>query len=214
MNALFNPGDSNDMRVPLLGRCSIIFTVVDENGNPFVIVEGANDVQLDVYRFATDTLPLFTLTSGAGITVLSENRLLIDFGVNGAQFSAFAMFTALLTVTNTVTSVVIFEKTYAILPVRTGITVTLDTTDMAALLSLAFLNTRTLTGSVGGVGYLDGIATLTQPVGCVVQFYIDQNQPPQTWRLKAGTDAAVADAVVRPVDYNAGTNAKVWVRIS
>lgn len=34
----------------------------------------------------------------------------------------------------------------------------------------------------------------------------------QVWLLKAGTDATEAGSVLRPTDYNASTNAKVWYR--
>jgi hypothetical protein len=62
--------------------------------------------------------------------------------------------------------------------------------------------------------HLAAVATalLTPPV---IRIWIQTvDNTTQTWILRAGTDAAEAGSIVRPTDYNAGTNAKVWYRSS
>ena len=81
-------------------------------------------------------------------------------------------------------------------------------------LSTTFKNTQILSGETGGSGYLDGIPTTVQPVGCMIEFYVDENTPPSTWVLRDSTAATVAGATCRPTDYNGSTNAKVWFKTS
>lgn len=76
-------------------------------------------------------------------------------------------------------------------------------------------NFYTITGLTGGGTNLDGVATANgaQPsYSCAVIAY---GSPPaaQMWRLTPGTDAAVANLVVRPADYDGSTNPQVWKRI-
>lgn len=64
-----------------------------------------------------------------------------------------------------------------------------------------------LTG--GGANNLDGVVTVgvAPPV---VRAVVRSNRV-EIWRLRAGTDAEnTSGGIVRPDDYNAGTNAKVW----
>lgn len=59
---------------------------------------------------------------------------------------------------------------------------------------------------------LAAVATtlLTPPV---IRIWIQTvDNTTQTWILRAGTDAAEAGSIVRPVDYDGSTNAKVWYR--
>lgn len=68
-----------------------------------------------------------------------------------------------------------------------------------------------LTG--GGVTKLDGVATAggARATNTLVSLFIGTEL--QFWRLEAGTDVEDADAgVVRPDDYHADTNARVWKR--
>jgi hypothetical protein len=79
-------------------------------------------------------------------------------------------------------------------------------------LSTATINTRTLLGEAGGAGYLDGIATVGQATGCVVQMFISSSVPPQQWILLASTENDSLGAVCRPLDYS-DSNRKAWFRI-
>jgi len=68
-----------------------------------------------------------------------------------------------------------------------------------------------LTG--GGATNLDGIPTTGLAVGTIIIVYDDSES--RIYRLTAGTDVENPPAVIRPDDFNATTNAKVWkMRIS
>lgn len=67
----------------------------------------------------------------------------------------------------------------------------------------------TITAYTGGAGAIDGIATVSVPVGLWVAF--DQTDAGlQVYRLRAGTDAESSPSIIRPDDYAASTNEKVW----
>jgi hypothetical protein len=70
----------------------------------------------------------------------------------------------------------------------------------------------TTTSQTGGTAAdLDAIATVGVTVGKLVMFKdADTSDLLRTYQLTAGTDAESAPAVIRPDDYNASTNAKVW----
>jgi hypothetical protein len=71
------------------------------------------------------------------------------------------------------------------------------------------LDLTTLTG--GGPTALDGIATttLTPPRAL---FLIRPNEPLACYQLEAGTTAESVPNIIRPDDFHAVTNAKIWVR--
>ncbi len=72
---------------------------------------------------------------------------------------------------------------------------------------------RTITALTGGANALDGIPTSGLGVGVLVQILVGGLL--QTWQLQAGTTAEdVGAGVVRPDDYAASTNEKVWVRLT
>lgn len=65
----------------------------------------------------------------------------------------------------------------------------------------------------GGASALDTVATLTIPVGRIVQVVISGEM--QQWQLLAGTQATnTPNGLLRPDDYAASTNEKVWNRIA
>ncbi len=66
-----------------------------------------------------------------------------------------------------------------------------------------------LTG--GGSTKLDGIPTEDIDVPVIVTIYVSAEL--QHWRLAAGTDAEASPSIIRPDDYAADTNEKVWTRI-
>lgn len=61
----------------------------------------------------------------------------------------------------------------------------------------------------GGATKLDGLATVGLSVNRVLAF-IEATDGLRLYALVAGTDAESSPAVIRPDDYNASTNAKVW----
>ncbi len=66
-----------------------------------------------------------------------------------------------------------------------------------------------ITALTGGAGTaLDGQATTSLPVGTVWDITISGTT--STYVLTAGTDGESVPALIRPDDYNASTNAKVW----
>jgi hypothetical protein len=72
-----------------------------------------------------------------------------------------------------------------------------------------------LTG--GGSTKLDGIATTALAVRSLVHVMreVDGLERLETWRLAAGTDAEdAAGGIIRPDDYHASTNAKVWKQLA
>jgi hypothetical protein len=68
-----------------------------------------------------------------------------------------------------------------------------------------------ITSLVGGTAStLDSVATVPMTVGSIIQFWIP-GEGLQTYQLQAGTTATSSPGIIRPVDYNASTNAKIWV---
>ena len=71
------------------------------------------------------------------------------------------------------------------------------------------LNRPDITGLTGGgATNLDGIPTTELAVGTILIIY--DGSESRIYRLTAGTDAENPPAVIRPDDFNATTNAKVW----
>jgi len=63
----------------------------------------------------------------------------------------------------------------------------------------------------GGATALDGVATASAlTVGYYLEF-VHSTDGPRAYQLKAGTDAESSPDIIRPDDYNASTNAKVWL---
>ena len=65
----------------------------------------------------------------------------------------------------------------------------------------------------GGSTKLDGVATVSRAVESIVAFVDNNGGSPvlRHYELVAGTTAEVAPDVIRPDDYHATTNAKVWI---
>jgi hypothetical protein len=68
----------------------------------------------------------------------------------------------------------------------------------------------TITGYTGGTATdLDSLVTTNRAVPCLLAF--DRASfGGKVFKLRAGTDAESSPAIIRPDDYNASTNAKVW----
>ena len=73
-----------------------------------------------------------------------------------------------------------------------------------------------LTGYTGGAQTdLDGQATANGAIATGSIAFTTVSSIFGTWQLQAGTSATdVNGGIVRPVDYNASTNARVWIRIA
>lgn len=72
-----------------------------------------------------------------------------------------------------------------------------------------------LTG--GGVTNLDGIVTVSKAINSlqILVRVISGSRSESTWQLIAGTTAEDEDGgIVRPDDYTASTNEKIWVRVA
>ena len=68
----------------------------------------------------------------------------------------------------------------------------------------------TITGYTGGgATNLDGLATINRSVPSLLAFD-HASYGGKVFKLRAGTDAEASPAIIRPDDYNASTNAKVW----
>jgi hypothetical protein len=65
-----------------------------------------------------------------------------------------------------------------------------------------------LTGLTGGSGKLDGLLTVGEAAGWIVPVTV--SEVTTYYRLTAGTTAESSPWVIRPNDYAAGTNEKVW----
>jgi len=74
----------------------------------------------------------------------------------------------------------------------------------------------TVTSKIGGTAAdLDAVPTVAVTVGKLVQF-VDQDASPnvlRTYRLISGTTAESSPSVIRPDDYNASTNTKIWQQV-
>ena len=88
-----------------------------------------------------------------------------------------------------------------------------DDPDEYLLKTSAFEFFPTVTSKIGGTSAdLDAVPTVAVAVGKMINF-VDQDASPyllRAYRLKAGTDAEASPTIIRPDDYHASTNAKVW----
>lgn len=111
-----------------------------------------------------------------------------------------------------------FTDTYALLQifVEWRVVVTPSTDTNSTTYQLGAVHPRrditSLTG--GGATALDGQATAygALPTGYTV--LLSYGRVGQTWQLIAGTDAEdPSNGIVRPDDYNASSNARIWVQL-
>jgi hypothetical protein len=73
-----------------------------------------------------------------------------------------------------------------------------------------FMWLSSLTGYIGGTAAdLDGVSTVALPVGTIATF-VHSTDDYRVFKLHAGTDAESSPNVIRPDDYAASTNEKVW----
>jgi hypothetical protein len=79
----------------------------------------------------------------------------------------------------------------------------------AATGQYAYFNNSVTGYTGGGATNLDGLSTLTRAVPVLLAFD-HATDGGVVFKLRAGTDAESSPSLIRPDDYNAVTNAKVW----
>jgi hypothetical protein len=210
--------------MPVAGRSVMQLTITDGSGNDIKLDPVANTISLSVYQNQDDPLasvsPLFTvsLATTPGITIDSPSSSgSIEIEISAAQAKLLFpqwLYTGILTVTDVISTQIIQTRTFFIEPVLTSLAQAFEITTPANTVALYtnVLNTLVLQGPQGGVGYLDGITTATQPVGCIVQYNDPASGQPRQWILEVSTHATDAGHQ-RPLDYNGVTNTKVWRKI-
>lgn len=116
-----------------------------------------------------------------------------------------------------------YPVTYALVPVMVlfrvlpgaavdSTIVYLTLAQLQALFPQIRADIASLTG--GGATALDGIATASGAMATGAIVLLGYGRAAQLWQLVAGTDAEDPSAgVVRPDDYHASTNARIWVQL-
>ncbi len=77
-------------------------------------------------------------------------------------------------------------------------------------LEVVNFNTLITAYTGGAASALDSIVTTTKTAGYYVEF-VHATDGPRAYQLTSGTDAESSPDIIRPDDYNASTNAKVWL---
>lgn len=160
------------------------------------------------------TLPLMTVA--AALTPAYHKKATLNFGTTELlnAISASASLSAVIEVETTEGGVI---ETLA----QTPVTITNDiitnasTTPVVTPYSANLLRVEpTITALTGGAASaLDSLATSngSYPVGICVFFV--RSGAPEIWQLTSGTTAEnAANGIVRPDDYQASTNEKVWLQ--
>ncbi len=204
----------------LLGRPGIYALLVDETGSA-VTIAGSVDVKAYFLTNADDALTsafLTRLASTAGIVVTAvTGQILIDLGTDASVFSAQWLYTLVVELIDNSTGTVVLLNTFALFVDAANQAFSLSSGPArSSTYSTLFVNTVVLTDYVGGTGYLDGVSTLSQPLHCWLQFTRAGAQPEQ-WELVVWVNSAMNTSTgvyQQPLDFNALTNAKVWIRRS
>ena len=85
-------------------------------------------------------------------------------------------------------------------------------TPTASLTNSVFTPLTALTG--GAAGSLDGLVTAGGVITTSASAFVVVSNVFSAWQLRAGTTAEnSANGIVRPDDYNASTNARIWVQM-
>lgn len=198
---------------PLRGKAAFTLNVVDEDGAAFTL-DPAYAYALSVHASPTTAAALMTLAVGSGLTLgspYSAGGINVAFSApQVALLSAQKLYSFLLTVTN-VSLDIILSNTGRLLPSLEPLSASYATGGSGtSTLSILYVNVQSLLGETGGSGYLDGIATVNQQVGCIVEYIDPTSGQLKGWILEAYAYAPAAGSFVRPTDYNAVTNIKTW----
>lgn len=193
---------------PLRGQGAISFALVKEDGTPLVL-DATYNYSFGVFTHADDTVPLFALTGGSGLTLLTPfSAGIVYLSPTGPQLALMNaqqayIFQALV---SDAMSAPILAQAGTLLPVLTPSAKSYLSVGggNTGFLSNRTINVLALAGEAGGAGYLDGIITVGQPITppCIVE-WIDTTTGRQTgWVLENSSDATVAGSKRRPLDYN------------
>ena len=96
------------------------------------------------------------------------------------------------------------------IPTPASTVIGVGTTPATTPNSNVFRVDTTITSTTGASPSLAALDTATDvyPVGICV--FLPSLATPATYQLVSGTDAENIPFIVRPIDFNASTNAKVW----
>lgn len=198
---------------PLVGRPGVILQLLNSSRVP-VNITNAVTIVADIFRNIGDVALISKASASAQILVLEGYGYIyipLD-STDVAKLSPQWLYDIIVKLLNSDDNTIIEQvNAFKLLPVNTPQLWT-KPTEIFMALSTIFINTLSLLGETGGTGYLNGVATVNQTIGCVVQFRIAGEQP-QQWQLMSGTNAAEPGEICRPIDYNATTNAKYWQKI-
>lgn len=203
----------------LLGRPGFYVTLQDETGAAYAI-SGSVDVKAYFLKNTDDALSAALVTrlaSTAGIIVTgTTGQIFIDLTADVALFSDCWLYPLVVTLVDNASGAVLLVNTFRLFVNAQSQSFSAAGAQRNALYSIYYVNTLALTDYVGGAGYLDGIVTTVQPLHCWITFTRSGGQP-EEWELVAWTSSAmntVAGVFQQPLDFNASTNPKVWVRRS
>lgn len=207
--------DSQTIRLPLKGRAAMVLQLQDINGDPVDLTEVtlAAYVLDDASEDIADALIGLTGTSGLSILNADTAQVLVDCSAEVSLLSAQRLYWFFIRVTDTASGQVTYEAGYPLLCLNDYIN-SLTPVILAGgiVYSTLYVNTPALAGPVGGSGYLDGVDTTGQPLGCVVTFS-PAGGPPQEWQLVAFTSQS-GNGYLKPLNFDGVTNNKIWQRLS
>ena len=198
---------TDPIRVGLLGRSAVSLPLVRADGEPFQISVEHTEIKLKI-SLHPDLAPIATLLRSTGDILVAnggQGILYVEFTPAAiALLNNYRLFHGLVEVYDIDETTLVFAGAYTLLPSNKYIT---EAYPVSALLSTRFMNTLGLLGDDGGAGYLDGIATVDQPVGCQISYVLNGEEQKRILEVK--TDQAGA-GFTNPLDFNAGSNNKVW----
>lgn len=201
------------IELPLVGKVAISLILRDEDGAAFLLdVTQSHNFQISLNP---NGAALITRTEDDGITLLEPYAngevYIVLTAEEAALLSAQQLYSFLYVVRDDENNVVLSNAGH-VLPLLSPVAnvhQAVGEGGPGALLSTVTVNQLDLSGLEGGAGYLDGVATVGQPVPCIVNFLL--NGQLNAWVLEAGDETG--DGYVRPLDYNAVTNIKRWRQV-
>lgn len=208
---------------PLFGRPAIIAVLKDSTGTAIELDDDFYIVA-SIFRNSDDDTPVLSKTTEDGGVLVLETLgyIYIPFAaldivdVDGnVILSSQWVYDLRVSIFNVSDDSIQHVNVFSLLPVNNPQLWSLPTVVNMSL-SIKFVNTPSIVDYVGGSGYLDGLATINQTVGCWITFTRAGAQP-EEWELIVWTDSSMntsSGIYQQPTDFNASTNAKVWVRRS
>lgn len=200
-------GTIQSVRLPLVGRACARVTVGMDITNDHTVLAY---IMLHPGDAIVDAVVSKSSVADGIIVTDAPREIFFDLTDDeAADLSPNRLYNLLVTLVDA-SDAVVHAIQFNLIPVNRYVQEDFPLTGVAVLLSTRFINTLALLGEAGGAGYLDGVTTVGQPAGCVVQFTPVGLQP-QQWTLIAGADATEAGAKRRGLDWVAGTPL-YWLR--